>query len=294
MNTERKAPRAGRWIVLAVLLLVIVILLNSCFYIVHKNEYGIIRQFGKVVDVKSEPGVYFKIPFIQDMSTLPNMVLLYDLPVSDMISADKTTLIADCFAIWRIEDPRLFIETLSGSVSNAESRINANVYNALKTVISSMTQAEIISGRDGTLVNAIMRNIGTAFQRYGIDLIAVETKKIDLPDDNKAAVFNRMISERNNIAASFLAEGESEAKEIRNAADRQVKILLAEASARSETIRAEGDAEYMRILSEIYDSEEEADFYTFMIALDALKSSMTGQEKTLILDADSPIAQLFY
>ena len=168
------------------------------------------------------------------------------------------------------------------------------MYNALKTVISSMTQAEIISGRGGALVGKIMDNIGTSFERYGIHLIAVETKKIDLPDDNKAAVFNRMISERNNIAAGHLAEGESEAKSIRNKADREVQILLAEAQARGAVIRAEGDAEYMRILSEIYDSPEEAEFYTFMIALDALRSSMTGEQKTLILDADSPIAQLFY
>ena len=293
-NTSVKRPHTARWIILVVLLIVAVIVISNCFYVVHQNEYGIIRQFGAVVDVKNEPGIYAKIPFIQERSTLPNTVLLYDLPVSDMISADKTTLIADCFAIWRIDDPRLFIETLSGSVANAEGRINANVYNALKTVISSMTQAEIISGRGGALVGKIMDNIGNSFERYGIHLIAVETKKIDLPDDNKAAVFNRMISERNNIAAGYLAEGESEAKEIRNAADRQVQILLAEARSKSATIRAEGDAEYMRILSEVYDSPEEAEFYTFMIALDALKDSMTGEDKTLILDADSPIAQLFY
>ena len=267
-----------------------VILFGGCFYTTQPNEYTIVRQFGAVVDVKSEPGLYFKIPFVQEMSTLPNTVLLYDLPVSDMISADKTTLIADCFAIWRIEDPRLFIETLSGSVSNAEGRINANVYNALKTVLSSMTQAEIISGRDGTLVRTVMATIGDSFDRYGIELIAVETKKIDLPDDNKSAVFSRMISERNNIAAGYLAEGESRAKEIRNEADKQVQILLANADATA----AEGDAEYMRILSEVYDSPEEAEFYTFMIALDALQASMTGAEKTLILDADSPIAKLFY
>ena len=210
-NTRGNRGRTIRWIVLAVLVIVAIIVISNCFYVVHQNEYGIIRQFGAVVDVKNEPGIYTKVPFIQEKSTLPNTVLLYDLPVSDMISADKTTLIADCFAIWRIDDPRLFIETLSGSVTNAESRINANVYNALKTVISSMNQAEIISGRGGALVGKIMDNIGTSFERYGIHLIAVETKKIDLPDDNKAAVFNRMISERNNIAAGYLAEGESEA-----------------------------------------------------------------------------------
>ena len=292
-STPRRSHPIRR-ILLAVVIIALLVVLWSSYFVVHKNEFGIVRQFGAVVDVKSEPGIYFKIPFIQETGTLPNTVLLYDLPVSDMISADKTTLIADCFAIWRIEDPRLFIETLSGNVSNAEYRINVNVYNALKTVLSSMTQAEIISGRGGSLVEAIMANIGNSFDRYGIHMIAVETKKIDLPDDNKAAVFNRMISERNNIAAGYLAQGESEAKEIRNAADKQVQILLAEAEAKGATVRAEGDAEYMRILSEVYDSPEEAEFYTFMIALDALKASMTGQEKTLILDADSPIAQLFY
>ena len=295
MNTENIGKRhVGRWVILAIIVVVLLVLITQSLFIVHRNEYGIVRQFGAVIDVKDEPGVYFKIPFIQETSALPNTVLLYDLPVSDMISADKTTLIADCFAIWRIDDPRLFIETLSGSVTNAESRINANVYNALKTVLSAKTQAEIISGRDGQLVTDIMANIGNSFDRYGIDLIAVETKKIDLPDDNKSAVYARMISERNNIAAGYLADGEKQAKEIRNAADKDVEIELAEAKAQAEIIKAEGDAEYMRILSEAYNTEEEAEFYTFMIALDALKSSMTGEEKTLILDADSPIAQIFY
>ena len=139
-----------------------------------------------------------------------------------------------------------------------------------------------------------MGNIGSSFERYGIRLIAVETKKIDLPDDNKAAVFSRMISERNNIAAGYLAEGESTAKEIRNAADREVQVTLAEAEAKAATLRAEGDAEYMRVLSEIYDTQDEAEFYSFMIALDALRSSMSGEEKTLVLDRSSPIAQIFY
>ena len=264
---EKKKTRPVRTVIVVVLVILLVLLFESCFFTVHRNEYGIVRQFGAVVDIKSEPGLYFKIPFIQQTGTLPNTVLLYDLPVSDMISADKTTLIADCFAIWRIDDPRLFIE---------------------------MTQAEIISGRDGSLVGAIMANIGNSFERYGIRLIAVETKKIDLPDDNKTAVFNRMISERNNIAAGYLAEGESEAKEIRNEADKKVRITLAEAEAKAAVIRAEGDAEYMRILSEVYDDPQEAEFYTFMIALDALKASMNGAEKTLILDADSPIARIFY
>ena len=292
-KTKKKGGAAAASVLIIVAVLLILLIATGTF-VVKQNEYGVITQFGAVVDVKEAPGIYLKLPFVQTVSTLPNTVLLYDLPVSDLLSADKTSLIADCFAIWSIDDPRLFIETLSGSIENAESRINANVYNALKTVMSSMTRDEIISGRSGAVVEAIMENIGDSFERYGITLQAVETKKLDLPDDNKSAVYARMISERNNIAAGYLADGEKQAKEIRNAADKEVEIQLAEAKAQAEIIKAAGDAEYMRILSEAYNTKDEAEFYTFMIALDALRSSMTGEEKTLILDAESPIAQIFY
>ncbi len=287
-GTKRKV---GLIILIVAAVVLLILILSSC-YVVRQNEYGVVRQFGAVVDVKDQPGLYLKIPFVQSADKLPKTVLLYDLPVSDLLTADKTSLIADCFAIWRIDEPRRFIETLSGSVENAESRINVNVYNALKVVMSSMTRDEIISGRSGAVVEAIMANIGDSFTRYGIRLIAVETKKLDLPDDNKSAVYTRMISERNNIAASYLAEGEREAKEIRNKADRDVEIEVAQARSQAEIIKAEGDAEYMRILSEAYDSSKKAEFYTFMIALDAMKKSMNG-EKTLILSADSPLAELF-
>ena len=282
------------WILALVALVAILIVVSGSVFVVHPNEYGVVMQFGAVKDVKTEPGLYFKVPFVQETKKLSKAVLLYDLPISDVITADKHSMVLDSFAMWRISDPRLFIESLSGSVTNAESRINAIVYNALKTVISSQNQEKVISGRDGEIVGLVMANIGTSFDRYGIEMLAVETKTLDLPDDNKDAVYTRMISERNNIAASYLAEGNAEAKQIRNSADKQVKIILSESEADALRIRAEGDAEYMRILADVYDTEDEADFYTFMIALDALKQSMTGEQKTLILDADSPIAKLFY
>ena len=283
--------KAGKVLLLVALVLALAVL-KSAFYVVQPNEYGVVRQFGAVQEVKEEPGLYLKIPYVQTVSTLPKTVLLYDLPISDVITADKHSMVLDSFALWRISDPRLFIESLSGSVATAESRINAIVYNALKTVISSQKQETIISGRDGRVVQLVMENIGDNFERYGIEMIAVETKTLDLPDDNKEAVYTRMISERNNIAASYAAEGAAEAKRIRNEADKQVEIILSEAKAGAEAKRAEGDAEYMRILSEIYDTREEAEFYTFMIALDAMEESMQGGDKTIILNADSPIAQL--
>ena len=212
--------------VIIVAVLVLLAIAATSLYVVHQNEYGIVWEFGAVSDVKTEPGLYFKIPFIQTTSTLPQTVLLYDLPISDVITADKHSMVLDSFALWRINDPQLFIESLSGSIPTAESRINAIVYNALKTVISSQKQEDVISGRDGRVVQLVMDNIGTSLDGYGITILAVETKTLDLPDDNKDAVYTRMISERNNIAASYTAEGEAEAKRIRNNADKEVSILL--------------------------------------------------------------------
>ena len=282
-------------IVLPILLgvLIAVVLLGS-LVTTRPNEYTIVKQFGKVVRVIDQPGLSLKTPFVQSTSTLPKTEMLYDLAVSDVITSDKKSMVADSFVLWRIDDPLLFIKTLSGNIANAEYRIDTIVYNSLKTVISSMKQENVISGRDGLLAQKIMDNVGDTFDAYGITVLAIETKRLDLPDENKAAVYERMISERGNIAASFSAEGEAEAKQIRNEADKTVQITLSEANAMAEKLKAEGEAEYMRILSEVYDSPEEAEFYTFMIALDALQESMTGAEKTLILDADSPIAKLFY
>lgn len=291
MATGKKTFR--NIIIIAVVLILIIGIASGALFVVRQNEYGVVYEFGAVVDIKDEPGIYFKIPFAQSTAALPKAMLLYDLPISDVITADKHSMVLDSFALWRISDARLFIESLSGSVSNAESRINAIVYNALKTVISSLNQETIISGRDGEVVQLVMDSIGDSFDRYGIEMLAVETKTLDLPDDNKSAVYTRMISERNNIAASYTAEGEAEAKRIRNEADKQVEITLSEAKAQAETIKAGGDAEYMRILAGVYDTPDEADFYSYMIALDAMEDSMTGKQKTLVLSPDSPIAKIF-
>ena len=277
-----------------VLIVILALLLSSGFFVTtHQNEYTIVRQFGAVVKIIDEPGLTVKIPFIQSTSTLPKTEMLYDLAVSDVITSDKKSMVADSFVLWRIDDPLRFIQTLSGNIGNAEYRIDTVVYNSLKTVISSMKQEEIISGRDGLLAQRIMDNVGNTFDNYGIALLAIETKRIDLPDENKSAVYERMISERDNIAASYAAEGAAEAKQIRNEADKSVSITLSQANAQAEKLKAEGEAEYMRILSEVYDTEEEADFYEFMRALDMAEKALAGGNKTLVVSSDSPIAQVF-
>lgn len=286
--------KKSKWIVIFIILAGIWIVGNSAMVVTYPNEFTVIKQFGKIVDIREEAGLSFKLPVIQTAEKIENEVLLYDLAVSDVMTKDKKSMIADCFALWRIADPKKYTETLSAQKSNAEFRIDTIVYNSLKNVISSMTQEEVISGRDGELTAAIMANIGDTLAQYGVELLAVETKSLDLPDENKAAVYERMISERNNIAATYQAEGAEEAKQISNNTQAEIIVMQSEADAQAAEIIAKGEAEYMRILSEAYNDPDKADFYIFLRSLDAAKLTMSGDNKTLIIDETSPIAQIFY
>ncbi len=281
-------------VTLIIVLFALLLVGSSGIVVTQENEYSLIRQFGKIERVVSQAGISFKIPFIQSVVSLPRQTLLYDLSPSDVITSDKKTMICDSYILWQISDPVKFAQTLNFSITNAESRLDAIVYNSTKNIISSTTQEDVISGRNGALSQAIIDNIGTSLDQYGIELLSFETKKLDLPSDNKAAVYERMISERDNIAATYTAEGSSEAQKIRNTTDMEVTVMLSEAEKDAEILVAEGEAEYMRILSEAYNDVSKQEFYSFVRSLDALKISMQGGNKTVILSPDSPIAQIFY
>ena len=273
-------------------LAVIIVLLGSVV-VTNENEYKLIRQFGRVERIIDTAGVTLKLPFIQTADTLPKQILLYDLAASDVITMDKKNMLSDSYVLWRITDPLKFAQTLNSSVANAEGRIDTVVYNSVKNVISSMSQNEVISGRDGELSQAIMTNVGDSMAEYGIQLLAVETKRLDLPADNKAAVYERMISERDKIAATYTAEGQAEAQKIRNTTDREIAISISDAKAQAAAITADGEAEYMRIMAEAYRDPQKADFYSYTRSLEAARASLKGDSNTLILPADSPIARIF-
>ncbi len=281
-------------IIIIILAVIVLFIVNANMVVTNPNEYTLIKQFGRIVSIRQEPGLSMKIPFIQTKETIQKEVLLYDLAISDVMTKDKKSMIADCFVLWKIDDPYKYTQTLSAQKSNAEFRIDTIVYNSLKNVISSLSQEEVISGRDGELAQAIKDNIGETLNQYGIKLIAVETKSLDLPDENKNAVYERMISERNNIAATYKAEGQEEAKEISNNTNAEIIVMQSKADAQAAEIIGKGEAEYMRILSASYNDPEKADFYLFLRSLDAAKKTMVGNNKTLIIDETSPIAQLFY
>lgn len=287
-----KAGIKRRLIALLVILLA-VLLYNQCVVVTEPDEYIVVQQFGEIKNVTYEPGISLKLPFVQTVRSVPRNVRLYDISPSDVITQDKKTMVADSFVLWRVSDPVKFIRTLSGSVSSAETRIDNISYNSMKNVISRLPQTDIISGRD-TLALKIFDNIGDTLDEYGVDLVGIETKHMDLPDDNKQAVYIRMISERNNIAASYQAEGEEQARRIRTETDKSVSILLSRANATASSTIAEGEQQYMATLAQAYNDAEKAEFYTYVRALDAAKASLQSGDTTLILTQDSPIAQIFY
>ncbi len=279
-------------IIAAVLVVLVVFVGGNSLVATYNDEYKLILRFNQVVRVIDSPGLSFKIPFIETTMSIPNYEMIYDVVPSEVNTKDKQIMLTDSFALWRITDPVEYLSRLGANKANAESRISVAVYNAVKTVIAATDREDVISGRDGRLAQTITDTIDTSLDSYGIEIIKVETKLLDLPDSNKEAVYERMISERQNIAAGYQADGEYQAEVIRNQTDRDCAVIVAEASAEAEKIRAEGEAEYMRILSEAYNDEDKADYYNYVRSLDMLKNSLTGDNKTIILSGDSELARI--
>ena len=270
-----------------------IILFNATFYTVNVNETALIVRLGKISGTQSEPGMHFHSPFIESVTKVYTGDILYDIPVSDVITSDKKSMIADNYVVWSVSDATKYYQTLGAVRGRAEERIEAAVYNAAKNIISSMKQDEIIAARGNMLTEMITKESNSDIFQYGITIEIAEIKALDLPDDNKEAVYERMISERNNIAAGYTAKGESDAQKIRNETDKQVAILTANAEKEAAKLEAEGEAEYMRILSDAYNDEGKAEFYNYLRGLDSLQA-LAGQNKTIILDKNSEFARILY
>ncbi|MBQ9580043.1 MAG: protease modulator HflC [Lachnospiraceae bacterium] len=285
--------KVSKVIIAAVVAFIAIVLFALSSYTVYTNEAAIIVKLGKIRYVEGNAGLHFHVPFIESTHTIYTGNILYDIPASDVITSDKKSMIADNYVIWSVEEPKKYYQTLGAMRARAEERIEAAVYNATKNTISSMTQDEIIAARGTTLTDLITTKANSDIAQYGIVIKLAEIKALDLPDDNKEAVYERMISERNNIAAGYTAKGLAEAQKIKNETDKNVSIITANAEAEAAKIEAEGESEYMRILSAAYNDADKAAFYNFIRGLDALKA-LVGSDKTLVLDENSELAKIIF
>ena len=287
--------KKGFGITLGVIALLLVVVAFSSIYVVKENQYACVFRFSEIVDTTANPGLHFKIPFIDSVQYFTKATQLYDIPPSEVLTSDKQNMTVDCYILWSISDPQQFYRAL-GTYTKAEERLNAITYNALKNAMGRLAQADIINMNDGAERNDIYEGITATVDAqavtYGIHVEDVKIKQFDLPDSNLNAVYSRMISERNQMAEKYTADGNYDASIIRNEVDKQVNIIVSNAEAEAAKLEAEGEAEYMRLLAEAYNTKDKKDFYEFILALDALKQSLTGTEKTVILDADSELAKI--
>jgi len=293
VNENAKVSVVKRpWFWLLILAALALVAATGCFYTVREGEIGVVRRFTKVVSTTVETGLHIKAPFVDSVDKLPAWQQVYDMNSSDVLTSDKKAMIVDNYVLWRIVDPRTFIQTV-GQVSYMQGRIDAEVYNAIKNIMGTMAQSSIIgeklSGESSrsNLNDMITKQVNEKLAAYGVEIIGVEIKKFDLPDKNEQAVYLRMISERDQNAAEFRAEGELEATKLRNDADKEIVVTIAEAKARAEELRGQGESEYMRILSEAYSGADRASFYEFLRTLEAAKKAFSGGNNTIILPADS-------
>ena len=284
-----------RTIIAIVIVLILAIGLTGCLFTVREDQYACTFRFSEIVSTTDTPGLHFKVPFVDSVKYFSKATQFYDIPPSEVLTSDKQNMTVDCYILWQISDPQQFYRAL-GTTAKAEERLNAITYNALKNAMGRLAQADIINMNPGGERNNIYEGITTTVDNqavtYGIHVEDVKIKQFDLPESNLNAVYSRMISERNQMAEKYTADGNYDASIIRNEVDKQVNIIVSNAEAEAAKLEAEGEAEYMRMLAEAYNTADKKDFYEFILALDALKQSLTGSEKTIILDADSDLARI--
>ncbi|MBR7184849.1 MAG: protease modulator HflC [Clostridia bacterium] len=284
----------ARLVLILAIFLALVCLFGS-MYTVAENEYACVVRLSKIVDTIDNAGLHFKIPFIDTIRFFPRDVQLYDINPSEVLTSDKKNMTVDSYVIWEISDPLTFFKSV-GTIGEAERRLDAATYTTLKNVMGTLPQASIINQEDGgernKIYDSITQSVAEVSAQYGIRVVDVKIKRLDLPADNEQAVYSRMISERNQMAEKYKADGEYEASIITNDVDKQVNIIISDAQAAAAKLEAEGEAEYMRMLAEAFNTDDKRSFYQFTLALDALRASLSGSDKTVILGADAELVKM--
>ncbi|GIN38733.1 MULTISPECIES: protease modulator HflC [Heyndrickxia] len=286
----RKYTKIG---IFFIILIIIFGLILSNIFIVKEGEYKVIRQFGEVVKIKSEPGLGFKLPFIQSVTTLPKYQMTYDVSKAEINTKDKKRMIIDNYAIWKIVDPKKMI-TNARNVDNAENRMEEFIYSVVRAELGNLNYEEIINDEvssRGSLNDKVtdMVNDLLAKDNYGIVVTDVRTKRTDLPEENEQSVYTRMISERETKAQEYLSKGDAEKNTIEAKTDKVVKEMLSKAQADAEVIRSEGEGEAAKIYNEAFSKDKE--FYHLFRTLESYKKTI-GDQTMIILPSDSPYAKL--
>ena len=267
----------------AVVVIIALILIPTFFFTVDQTQYAVVLKFGEITKVIVDPGLHTKTPFIENVIKYDKRIQTYDVPAERIFTQDKKTLLVDTYALWRINDPQKFLETVK-TFNQATNRIDDIVYSILRNSFGKLEYDTIISAERGAILEEVTRLAQVEMKSFGIDMVAVRVKRADLPDENELAVFNRMKSEREQEAAQIRAEGDKAARELRADADKTVTITLAEAKKDSEILRGTGDASALAIYAEAFSMDP--DFYEFWKRLEVYDNTLNNANFVLSPDMD--------
>ncbi len=259
-------------------IVLLLIALFSAFYTVDQTEQAILVQLGKPVNGILAPGLHIKIPFIQKVIVFDKRLLDFDALPAEMLSADKKNLKIDIYAKWRIVDPLEFYKTVR-NIDGALLRLNDIIDSEIRMELGRHRMIDIISKPRTKIMDEVQTRSNVWAENYGISIIDVRIKRIDLPQENLQAVYERMRTERNRQAKKYRSEGQEEALKIKAAADREKTIILAEANRKAQVIRGQGDAEATRIYAEAFGQDPE--FFNLMRSLEASRKAL--DDKTIFV-----------
>ena len=268
---------------LLMIILVILLAYNFFTFTVDETKTAVVKQFGEVVKISKEPGLHYKMPFIQDVIYLEDRILSYDIEPRKLITSDKKHLLVNNYALWKIEDPLKFVQSMSGQRTLAQTRIDDIVYSNLRNKLASETFNDIVSEKRIGYLNSITEKSRKQLKDYGIHLIDVKIKRADLPEANEEAVYERMSSERKQKAKEIRAQGQRESEIIKAEADKRAEIIGAQAEMKAQKLRGQGDAKALKIYSDAY--SQNAEFYKFWRSLQSYKNSLK-EKSTIILSED--------
>lgn len=284
------------WIKTGIVILITLLLLFLIFtniFIVKEGEYKIVRQFGEIKRVISDPGIHIKIPFIQTVTTLPKYQMTLDVEQSEINTKDKKRMIIDNYAIWKIEDPESLIIN-ARTMESAEARMEEFVYSVVRSELGQLNYDEIINDENssrGSLNDRVTDQVNELLKKdqYGIVVSDVRIKRTDLPAENEQSVYTRMISERESTAQDYLSQGDAEKNKIMAETDREYQEMISKAKADAEVIRSEGEGEAAQIYNEAFSKDPE--FYSLFRTLESYKKTINDQT-VIILPSNSPYARL--
>ncbi|MFD1927159.1 protease modulator HflC [Sporosarcina siberiensis] len=274
-------------------LFVVAAILVSNLFIVKENEYRVVRQFGEIKRIVQEPGITMKIPFIQDVTTLPKNLMTLTVSEAEINTRDKKRIIIDNYAVWKITEPIKMISN-ARNIINAEARMEEFIYSVVRSELGQLTYADVVNDENssrGSLNDRVTDKVNEFLLagNYGIEVVDVRMKRIDLPEENEQSIYTRMISERQSTAQTYLSEGDADKSRIEAETDREVTEMLAIAKKEAAVIHAEGESKAAQIYNDTFSKDPE--FYNLYRTLQSYSKTI-GEDTMIILPAESPYAKI--